>query len=103
MPLAELVQGGGGGGGGGKQAKPPRAPQQQDICSLLVRVLLRVTEGQPLTLETVKAAWRELSFSHVFEVGAALRRACLPCSLLPGPPDCVPLLPLTAQLCELQS
>lgn len=74
MPLADLLlqPGGGGGGGGGKRdAKTalPRAAQQQDVCSLIVRVLLRVQQGHPLTLATVKAVWRQLGFSHVFEVG----------------------------------
>jgi hypothetical protein len=73
MPLTELVQQPEGGKAGtrhssGGKPKPPRAPQQQDVCSLLTRVLLHVTSGQPLNLATVKAAWRELSFSHVFEV-----------------------------------
>jgi hypothetical protein len=73
MPLAELVQAGAAppGSAAKRDAKPPRAVQQQDVCTLLARVLLRVTQGQSLTLDTVKAAWRELSFSHVFEVGAA--------------------------------
>ena len=75
MPLAELVLAPAGaappGSAAKRDAKPPRAVQRQDVCSLLVRVLLRVAQGEALTLGTVKAAWRELSFSHVFEVGAA--------------------------------
>lgn len=71
MPLAQLVQGGGAAAAAsGRPPKRPRqrAPQQQDVCTLLVHVLLRVQQGQPLCLETVKATWRELAFSHVFEV-----------------------------------
>ena len=71
MPLAQLVQGGAAAAASGaRPPKPPRqrAPQQQDVCTLLVHVLLRVQQGQPLCLDTVKATWRELTFSHVFEV-----------------------------------
>lgn len=72
MPLAQLVQGGAAAAAasGGRPPKRPRqrAPQQQDVCTLLVHVLLGVQQGQPLCLETVKAAWRALTFSHVFEV-----------------------------------
>ncbi|KAI3425156.1 hypothetical protein D9Q98_008927 [Chlorella vulgaris] len=68
MPLLQLVQQPAAGAAAvGRPAKQLRAPQQQDVCSLLVRVLLRVARGQALNLETVKCAWRELSFSHVFQ------------------------------------
>lgn len=73
MPLFELLQPSAGGSAGGPARRPQieSAPQAQDVCTLLVQVLLRVQQGQPLSLETVKAAWRELAFSHVFEVGAS--------------------------------
>lgn len=73
MPLAQLVQGGAAAASGAKPPKKPRqrAPQQQDVCTLLAHVLLRVQQGQPLCLDTVKAAWRHLTFSHVFEVRPA--------------------------------
>lgn len=73
MPLAELLVAPPPGAaaaasGGAKRPGPPRAPQAQDVCTLLTRVLLAVQQGAPLCLDTVKQAWRELSFSHVFEV-----------------------------------
>jgi len=79
MPLGQLLKPPAVGGGSAsaataaaakKEAPPsgPRAPQQQDVCTLLLRVMLRVLHGQELTLDTVKAAWRELGFSHIFEV-----------------------------------
>ena len=88
MPLLELVDGADAGRGAAAAAAAPaaangaaskwrarrRAPQLQDVCTLLVRVVLRVLQGQQLTLDTVKAAWRELGFSHVFEVGACSQR-----------------------------
>lgn len=79
MPLAQLVQAA---AASGRPPKRPRqrAPQQQDVCTLLVHVLLRVQQGRPLCLETVKATWRELAFSHVFEVR---RQGTL---LIDGPP-----------------
>jgi hypothetical protein len=72
MPLAQLVQQPAAAvvPAAKREARRPRAPQQQDVCSLLVRVLLRLFRGEVLSLETVKAAWRELSFSFVFEVMA---------------------------------
>ncbi len=83
MPLAQLVQGGAAAAASGaRPPKPPRqrAPQQQDVCTLLVHVLLRVQQGQPLCLDTVKATWRELTFSHVFEVRSGSKHY----PLLPG-------------------
>lgn len=74
MPLVQLLSAPGGGAASGtakpKEPKepPPRAPQAQDVSTLLVHVLLAVQQGAPLCLATVKAAWRQLAFSHVFEV-----------------------------------
>lgn len=96
MPLAQLVQQPA--AAAAPLAKRPprrhRAPQQQDVCSLLVRVLLRLSRGEQLTLETVKAAWRELSFSFVFEVRrrnasrARQAAACCPQPTQPSRPLC---------------
>lgn len=85
MPLAEqLLAGAAAGGGSGGSKRDSCTPETQDVCTLLVHTLLRVQQGQPLRLDTVKAAWRDLAFSHVFEVGAGARRQAVPAACAPA-------------------
>ena len=83
--------------GASKPHPARRAPQLQDVCTLLVRVLLRLNQGERLTLGTVKAVWRELGFSHIFEVRPARRPImhaswCTPCICLQFMPGIKSLL-----------
>lgn len=43
-------------------------PEELDVCHLLLRFLISLTQGGSASLSTLKQAWQGLHFSYIFEV-----------------------------------